>query len=255
MALNFGRRAAVGAGVLAVVVSLVCVRLGFWQLDRLEERRALNAVIARGSALPEVLLDAPLLDSISANPALFSYRAVRAEGGAEGPSILVRGRALAGRPGVHLIAPLSLEGGSLLIVNQGWLPSADGATADPRPYALQGPQTLVGRLMPLGDGAGDAVRSELDLQGYPVTAYLRLDRTALAQEFGRVPEPVILQLTERPSDTAELPVPLPLPELNDGPHLGYAIQWFSFAVISLGGFLIMVFLRRRTGPNRVVEGS
>src|SRR5690606_28342561 len=147
-----------------------------------DNRRALNEVIARGSALPEVPLDAALLDSIAENPEIFSYRSVRAEGTAGSPSILVRGRALNGRPGVHLIAPLSLDDGSLLIVNQGWLPSTDGATADPRPYALTGTQTLHGRLLPLPDGAGDVVRSDVPLPGYPVPSYLRLDRTVLAQE-------------------------------------------------------------------------
>ena len=245
VALNFGRPAAIGAGILAVVVSLVCVRLGFWQLDRLEDRRALNTVIAHGSSAPEVALHAALLDSIAADPELFSYRAVRVEGIVDDRSVILRARALEGRPGVHLISALSLEGGGLLIVNQGWLPSPDGATADPRPYALSGRETLRGRLVPLADGVGEVVRSEFSLSGYQVTSYLRLDRTALASEFGQRPEPVVLQLTERPTDAGELPIQLPLPELSDGPHLGYALQWFSFAVISIGGFLIMVFLRRR----------
>ena len=42
------------------------------------------------------------------------------------------------------------------------------------------------------------------------------------------------------------PARLPLPPLDEGPHLSYAFQWFSFAAIALGG-LGIVLLNRRKG--------
>lgn len=247
MALKLPRRAVIGAALLAVTISIVCVRLGFWQLDRLEQRRDLNAAISEGSAAREVEMDAALLDSIAADPSLFAYRSVRVTGTFEPVQFLLRGRALSGRPGVHLFTPLRLEDGELLLVNRGWLPSPDAATADPRPYLLSGVQTLQGKLEPLADGSADVVRAEVPLPGYPISSYLRLDRSALATDLGENPVAVYLQLSQRPPDAAEFPVPIPPPELSEGPHLGYAIQWFSFAAISLGGFLLVAMRSRRNG--------
>src|SRR5690606_20095326 len=126
------------AAALAVLVSLVCLRLGFWQLNRLEHRRELNASIALAATHPPVELDRALVDSVSAAPASFLFRAVRVSGSFQATPLLVRARSLEGRPGVHLIVPLRLAGGELALVNQGWLPSPDGATVDPRPSLLTG---------------------------------------------------------------------------------------------------------------------
>ncbi|HEX5724904.1 MAG TPA: SURF1 family cytochrome oxidase biogenesis protein, partial [Longimicrobiaceae bacterium] len=49
---------AVVAGVCVLLLAGVFVRLGFWQLDRLEQRRARNAALRAATALPEFTLDA-----------------------------------------------------------------------------------------------------------------------------------------------------------------------------------------------------
>jgi surfeit locus 1 family protein len=45
------------------------------------------------------------------------------------------------------------------------------------------------------------------------------------------------------SGAPPFPMRLELPETDDGPHLGYAIQWFSFAAIGLIGWLVLVIRR------------
>ena len=58
--------------------------------------------------------------------------------------------------------------------------------------------------------------------------------------------PLPLQLAEQtPPQPGRLPAPVPLPELSEGPHLSYAIQWFSFAAIAVVGAVIL--LRAATG--------
>jgi surfeit locus 1 family protein len=61
--------------------------------------------------------------------------------------------------------------------------------------------------------------------------------------------PLAIQLTEqdRPPPAA-LPVRLPPEELSEGPHLSYAIQWFTFATIAVVGAVILL-RRERRGPT------
>lgn len=245
MALKPRRRTAVVAAILAAFVALTCVRLGFWQLDRLEQRRTLNASVTRASTHPPVPLTGALIDSVSADPSGFHYRTVLAHGTPDGDPLLVRGRSLDGRPGVHLIIPFRLLEGDLVLVNQGWLPSADGATVDPRPYLLSDTLTLLTTIQQLTDAESEVRRSEVPIPDFPVTSYLRLSREAVAEELRETPLPVILQLSERPPAAAELPIPLPPPALDEGSHLGYAIQWFSFAIIALVGAVTLAFRARR----------
>jgi cytochrome oxidase assembly protein ShyY1 len=73
-----------------------------------------------------------------------------------------------------------------------------------------------------------------------------LDVAGIASTLPYDLAPHPLQLVEQtPSQTGDLPVPVPLPELSEGPHLSYAIQWFSFAAIALAGAAILVRREKR----------
>jgi surfeit locus 1 family protein len=47
-----------------------------------------------------------------------------------------------------------------------------------------------------------------------------------------------------------LPVVLPEPELDEGPHLSYAVQWFVFATIAAVGYPLVLRRLSRRGPGR-----
>jgi cytochrome oxidase assembly protein ShyY1 len=50
-----------------------------------------------------------------------------------------------------------------------------------------------------------------------------------------------LQLAEQQPDLAgDALTPVPLPPLDDGPHLSYAIQWFIFSTIALVGYPLIL---------------
>ncbi len=229
-------RSGIFAGIAVVLVALVCVRLGFWQLDRLAQRRAANQTIAAGLAAPPLSLNADLVSEIARDPGAFAFHRVVAQGEFEdGGEFLLRGRSEAGRPGVHLIAPLVLPDGTKLLVNRGWLPSPDAATVDPRPHRRPGTVQIEGVIQPLLDTELEPQAGTIRLPDTTVSSYQRIDRIALQPLLGPLP-PFYLQLTN--SGAEQLPVPPTLPALDNGPHLGYAVQWFSFAVIAVVGFLI-----------------
>jgi len=240
-------RSAVLAGALAITVAGICLRLGFWQLDRLEQRRGFNDAYAAALELPPVELGRGGLALLREEPDELLFRRASARGSFEhGDEFLLRGRSHEGRPGVHLVTPFRLEGTSeVLLVNRGWLPSPDAATADPRPYRQVEPRVVTGVLQAVPEAPDQASPVTIRLEGETIASFRRLDGRTLANGYGRNFSPLYLQETSQLAIPQGLPIAVPLPTFDEGSHLGYAIQWFSFAAIAIVGFGLMVHLRVR----------
>jgi surfeit locus 1 family protein len=235
------------AGVFALLVAAVCVRLGFWQLDRLEQRRARNAALAAALAEPPVVLDEATVRAIEDDPARFVNRRVAASGAYDpAGEVVLRGRVHDGRPGVHLATPLVLEGGAAVLVLRGWVPSPDGASVDPRPYAEPGRRTVEGVLQAVPVTEDGGAPSTSTANRVRTLTHRRLDLPSLRSRSPRPLLPLYLQQLPGPDSTRAVPpVRVPLPERSNGPHLSYAVQWFSFAAIALAGYAVLVLLPRR----------
>jgi len=208
--MRLGRRDILGA-IVALAVAFVCVRLGFWQLDRLAQRRARNAGLAARLALPP-------LQVVRGIPADSTHqRRLIARGVYDfGGELIGPGRSFDGTPGVALVTPLRLADGSTVFVDRGWVPSPDARHVD---------QTL----------------------------YREAD-TATVEGLGVIPPPGRhdLSFILQQSGTAAprgLPRRWPPPALDDGPHLSYAIQWFSFAVIIVVGTAALLRKTTILGPS------
>lgn len=236
------------AGLLALLVIVVCVRAGFWQLDRLEQRRAYNAAVEAAIAAPPLTLDSRSVAQLSAAPADFLYRPAVAEGVyLHDQAVVLRGRSHEGSPGVHLVTPLRLSpGGAVVLVNRGWVPAPDGATLDPRDYEAHGPQFVQGSLQTVPDAGAEAGALTIDSDGYPVETFRRLDLATMSDRLGEAVPPLYIQLVPGEPGDPVFPAAVPPPPLDEGPHLGYAIQWFSFATIALVGFGVLVYQSRRS---------
>ena len=232
-------RAGVAGTVLALAVALVCARLGIWQLDRLDQRRQTNAAIAeRLSGATITLRDMPQ------DTAGLLYRTVEIEGRYDvGRSIVLRGRAHEGMPGVHVLTPLRLPNGSAVLVNRGWVPSPDAATVDLDALPPPAPDRVEGIALPFpADGV-----AVVDENAFRVT-WTILDLSALRRQFPYPLASFYVQALPTDDRAATVPRPLPPPKLDDGPHLGYAIQWFAFATIAVVGWASVVL--RRSAPPR-----
>jgi surfeit locus 1 family protein len=236
--------------IVALLAVAVFIRLGVWQLDRLAERRAQNEDRVALAALPPLALPGP---GLSPPTDSLQWRRVRLTGTWDFDNeIIIRGRAALGSPGVHVVTPLQLKKGPAVLVLRGWLPAADGLSADlasarPAPGDTEPDATVAvsGRVLPseaespipprftefevgthlvLGSLDTEAAERELDLPVMP--AWVLPDSTAGAGGSG-VPRLV------------EAAPP------SDGSHLMYAIQWFGFATITLAGAILFLISRRR----------
>jgi cytochrome oxidase assembly protein ShyY1 len=110
-------------------------------------------------------------------------------------------------------------------------PVADAAPPD-------GPLTIQGFLLPR-ERAGSARPDANGVVGRPSPEGLRA-------RLGTAVYPLAIQLTDQDEpQPGDLPVPIGWPELSEGPHLSYAIQWFSFAAIAVVGAVVLLRRERR----------
>ena len=218
------KRRNVLAAVLAIVTALVFSRLGVWQLHRLHERRARNAALAARLKTPAVPLAQLPADSAGAH-----WRRVIARGTYDfDHEIVLSGRSHGGSPGVQIVTPLHPDGGGpAVLVNRGWVYSPDAASVDLGTWDEPPHSTVSG--------------SVEDFASHP-NAWTRLDAKELSAAFPFPIAPYYLveldSLAERrrmQRIATTTPVRLELPEMDDGPHLSYAVQWFTFAIVALVG--------------------
>ena len=227
--------------VAAVILAGVFARLGVWQLQRLAERRAHNALVTARLDLPAAQFATLPRDSAQAH-----YRRARLRGTYDfAHEVLFVNRTRDGAPGVQLVTPVIPDSGALgdtaVLVDRGWVYSPDGATVDAtqwrEPPHLDG-SGYVQEFAATGDFAAS-------MPGHP-DRFRWLDPVVIARVAGHPVAGYYLVLDTEPDLAARhLPQRVPTPPLDEGPHLSYAIQWFFFAVLSLIGTAMAVFVLPR----------
>lgn len=217
---------------LFVTVAAVCVRLGFWQLDRLAQRRATNARIEAQMAAEPIRLT-------GANVSVpdIEYRRVVARGVFDpAHSIALANRARNDEPGVHLVTPFRLDGtAQAVLVDRGWIPAVDSARPAWAHYDVSGTLEITGiarasRPEPGWSLLADPTRGP---GAAPLDSWRVLNIDAIQTQVPYRVLPVAIEVTGDPQPGS--PWPDPDIDLTDGPHLSYAVQWFSFAAIALVG--------------------
>jgi surfeit locus 1 family protein len=222
--------------LLIVAVAVTCVQLGFWQLRRLDQKRERIDLVRAAQAQPPVAVDALLAagDPLTGDSADdVAFRSVTATGTYDlDHEVLIRNRPLQGVNGNDVVTPLVLADGTAVLVTRGWVPF-DVPDDRPLPGAQPpgGVVTVTGVLQRTEQGGGlgpiDAPDGDLGSLG-------RLDVAAIA---GELPYPVlpltVLLSDQEPGQPGDFPAPAEVDEPGQGPHLSYAIQWFTFATLAL----------------------
>ena len=232
------RRGTIVFLVLAALVAAVCVRLGVWQLGRLGERRAANALVS-------ARLDSAVVDvrRLPADTALARYRRVTARGTYDfANEIVLSGRSRAGSPGVNLLTPLRLAGSdTAVLVNRGWVYSPSARDVERDRWREPAEAEVTGYVATFVDPTTGVTI----VSGQPRTIRWLDPRTI----DSLVPYPVLpfyVVTTDTGGVAAADGVPARLapPPLDEGSHLSYAFQWFSFAAIFLGGAGVLAYKQR-----------
>jgi surfeit locus 1 family protein len=229
-------RLVIALATLAAVA--LTARLGWWQLDRAAQKRAIASAIAERGALP------PLTALPAAAPAsaVLHRRAALAGRWAAAHTVYLENRQMGGRPGFYVVTPLVLADGSAVAVQRGWLPRDLRERARlPTVPSPEGEVTVQGRIAPpparlyeFEPGASGVLRQNLDLG-----AYAREARLALRDD-------VSLLQTEAPASAADgLRRDWPVIDAGLGKHYGYAFQWFGLSALFAGLYVWFQLLRPR----------
>jgi len=221
--------------VFAVLAAILFVRLGFWQLARLHAKVQRNSAIAVQQREPTVQFASLPRDTAAAR-----YRRATAAGVFDYEAELVlSNRTYQGSPGADLITPMRLAGSdTAVLVDRGWVYSPDGASVDRVRWRERDSVAIVGYVEQYAPDAGttSAARDPRIVR--------RISRREVSS---RIPYPLAPYYLVQTGDTASShPVRREMPVLDEGPHRGYAIQWFFFAATALVGAIFVVWRERRT---------
>lgn len=218
--------------LLALALTALFVRLGFWQWHRGVDRQEQWSRFARGADQLQPLggravTDLPLFQRVAVAGTL--------DGGHQ---FLLDNRSFQGRPGYEVLTPLRRDGALALLVDRGWVPftgtrarlpdvslDAPGeVTVSGRLGTLPSPGLALGRAPPAASGSWPRVTSYPDMQ-------------QLATALGVPLAPRVLLLDPAaPYGYARAWQAPGLPPLR---HFSYAVQWWSFAALTLIAWAVM----------------
>lgn len=224
--------------MLGLVFLAILLRLGFWQLERAEEKQQLLSRIAHQQALSPLDVDtlARQLSSVKQTPAAekrgadtFKYRRVTVSGQFDVERYwLLDNQVQQGVVGYHVIGLFVSQQGVAVLVNRGWVPAPPYREQLPPVAFPEGLQTLHGRLVQPADNP--LLRSAAPPDADDVQWPLRTQKISIAdaeRALGQTVLPGLVQL--RPDDPAALLMEWRDVNVSVGKHHGYAVQWFTMA--------------------------
>lgn len=220
----------VGLALFVAILATVCIRLGFWQYHRLEERLASNEITQTHLQADPV----PLSETLAPDQDVTDddeWMRVTAEGRYDtAHQVTVRYKTRDGQPGVNVVTPLITESGDAILIDRGWMQTNNrGEKPDRVPAPPTGTVTVTGWLRPDSQADDQAVTPHggqvRAIASGGITSHVPYD---LYHGY-------ISLRDSNPKPHTSL-VAESKPDLGQGPHLFYAIQWWFFAALAVFGF-------------------
>lgn len=219
--------------IISVPIGVVlCLMLSSWQRDRWEGRKTANHIQAENMAKPI----APVTEVVGAGAAVSDtsrWRTVTASGTYDVSSqLLIRKKPMQGSNGFWVATPLTLADGKVVFVNRGWVKAGETANSTPAvPPPPTGPVTITGRVQPASSDR--ALTPDM-----PAGQAAAINPEQLLPSVATLP--AYLDLIESTPPQQPGLTPIPAPEISEGPHLSYSLQWIAFAILFIVGFALLV---------------
>jgi surfeit locus 1 family protein len=214
--------------LIALLLIILCLWASQWQYHRGVDRHARNTVIE------ERIAQSPIeLRTVTSQLTDYEWQTVSTTGSFDTETqILLRNRYNEGKYGYEVLTLFNSIDNKKFWVDRGWVQAGATATTAPVVTTLpQGEVTINGRLrldssLPRGSffalpGKGEGLVSELNAQSQLNTEKFYIDLLS-GSEVSLTPE-----------------VPAQLPELSDGPHMAYALQWIFFGGLIIYGRILI----------------
>jgi len=233
---------------LAVVaLTFLAIRLGQWQFHRLDDREQRNGFIAQNIDAEPVLVDRVLRTDEGVAKEREWLRVTASGEYDDAATVVVRYQTRDGQPGVDLVTPLVTDAGSAVLVDRGWLSTPNtGTVPEDLPAPPSGDVEVTGWVRADGTGSSTQVAD-------------RSTRAISSREIGETLDyPVYQGFVD-----AEIEAPAPaeplvrteLPDLGQGPHFFYGLQWWFFGLLAIFGFGYLANDERRRARRPEASGS
>jgi cytochrome oxidase assembly protein ShyY1 len=216
--------------LLAVLLfGYACLLLGRWQWHRLEDKKAGNAIIRVNEKAAPAPVDQVLRRGVDP-PSTALYAVVSATGTYDpSKTVIVRYQTRDGNAGADAVVPLMTGSGVALLVDRGWFATSNQGLTDASQVAAppSGKVTVTGWVR---QDAGDSSAQVVNASSRAISS---------AQIGPAIGIPLyggfVQLLTETPSATTPLAKADP-PDLSNGPHFFYALQWWFFGILGIFGY-------------------
>lgn len=209
-----------------LIMIYLFIRLSDWQFDRYNQRIVDNEITT--TALSSEPINLTDLSQLSV---LKDWKKVSIKGEfIDSDAKLLRRQYLDSSLGFGVITPLKLDNGQVILVNRGWIPIAESSTSQQQiPTSPQGEVALIGYVQTIRDTKNEP-------QDLPLNQINYLNST----NFSSQPlSTTYLQLASMTPMDNQVAI-IPLPELSNGPHFSYAIQWILFALMLPIGWYVLL---------------
>lgn len=227
--------------ILTIVLIVLLISLGRWQLRRADEKRVLFDSFAAGTdATQPIELKTPPVRRYQHIEAAGRYDQTR--------QILIDNMVEAGRAGYFVITPFALSGGGWVLVNRGWVPLGASRAERPQIPVADDERRVRGRADNLpSPGIQMGTKAPL-APPYPVVAgfpsHAEIAKLLREQSWTTSADLILLDPSEPDGYLRHWSAP-GFPPMR---HIGYAVQWFALALT-----LFVIYLV--TNVRRVVPGS
>lgn len=224
-----------------IAVSLVALlllpafdSLSQWQWRRLHQRQQYNAIITKNQDAAPVSLATVLGQDGTSIDATNQWRTVHLTGTWDtAHQKLVRKKSFESELGFWVLTPFVTSEGTILI-NRGW--HIAGATALDSPEIVSPPSGTVDVAARIRTLAGTPEPRPSDLPAGQVDSInppqMTPDKSVVTNAYAEL-------VASRPDSGVDLKQ-IPAPEISEGPHRSYALQWIFFAIMTIIGWIIMV---------------
>lgn len=234
----------VGASLLAVIFVALCIQGARWQYDRHEVRHAKNELIRANIAKDSIT--EPALSSADLNEVV--WRTINISGRfLPGTEILIRNRYHEGKYGFGVVTLFESTSGKKYWVDRGWVVAGKDALTPPSVKPVTNALISI-------EGRVRVENLESQIAGTVFAVPSADGNSQLARwnnEKSIVTEPFYFDLIEAPRTSFTPDVPASLPELSDGPHLAYSVQWILFAGLVLFGLYLVIREERKLQAEKL----
>ena len=224
--------------VLVIALVLVMVNLGFWQLRRLDDKRRFNDALVEATARPVTeLVRTPSWKDTDAP--VEEWRRVVVTGRYDPDhAVTIINRSQDGVAGFDTLVPLVLADSRVLFVNRGFVPLSAAVPVPP-----DGDVTVMGHVRASQERG---TLGAIDSSDTAAVEFHRFDIGLIARRINAPTFDWFLQrVKEVPTQEAPWPAVVPLPDVDEGPHFSYAIQWFFFSATAMAAWVLVVRRRLR----------